>query len=168
MAQETEAEYGSYGKLRLKENEILVRPGILKFPSSPDERPLLIGGKCKSCGDVSFPRKHFCPRCGSETEDFLFGSFAEVVTYTIVYQRGMGIKTPYIVGMVNFPDVNDPELAVIAQIADCPIEDIKIGMKVELIIDRVRSTMIGGMMERFGMPGQSVIGYKYRPVKEAS
>lgn len=157
--------YGKYGRLKLKENEVLIREGMLKLPSSPEERPFLIGGKCKSCGDVSFPRRHFCPKCSSETKEFPFGSFAEVFTYTIVYQAGMGIKTPYIVAMVNFPDINDPGLAVVCRIADCPIEDIKIGMKVELIIDRVRSTFIGGLAEMFGMPGESIVGYCYRPVK---
>jgi len=163
-----EEEYGKYGKLKLKEGELLVRKGVLKFPASPEDRPLLIGGKCKLCGDISFPPRHFCPMCGAETEEFPFGSFAEVVTYTVVRQDTMGIKAPYIMAMVNFPDLNDPELAVITQIADCPIEDIRIGMKVELIIGKVRSTMMGAMMERFGMPSDSIIGYKYRPIKEAN
>jgi len=160
-------ELGKYGRMKIKEDEVLVKQGVLKFPSSPEERPSLIGGKCKLCGDVSFPRRHFCPKCNSQTQEFLFGAFGKVVTYTIVYQGGMGIKTPYIVAMVNFPEINDPELSVITQIADCPIEDIKIGMPVELIIDRVRLTFIGTMMKRFGMPGEAVVGYKYRPVKEA-
>lgn len=159
-------EVGKYGRMKLKEDEVLVKQGVLKFPSSPEERPSLIGGKCKSCGDVSFPRRHFCPKCGSQTQKFLLGSFAEVVTYSIVHQGGMGIKTPYIVAMVNFPEINDPELALVCRIVDCSMEDIKIGMPVELIIDRVRSTFLGAIVERFGMPGQSVIGYCYRPVKE--
>ena len=57
----SEEEYGKYGRLKLKENELLIREGMLKFPSSPEERPLLIGGKCSSCGDVSFPPQAFLP-----------------------------------------------------------------------------------------------------------
>jgi uncharacterized OB-fold protein len=68
--------------------------------------------------------------------------------------------------MVNFPEINDPELAIIGRIVDCPIEDIKIGMPVELIIDEVRPTFLSAIVETFGMPGQNIIGYCYRPIKE--
>ena len=157
-------EVGKYGLLKLGENDVIIKKGVLKFPSTSDERPSLGGTKCKSCGDISFPPRHFCPMCGDEPEVFYFGTFGEVLTYTIVRQAGFGIKIPYIAGTVYFPDLNDDEVAVVCQIVDCPIEDIKIGMKVELIIDRVRSTFVGGMMQMFGMDGEHVVGFKYRPV----
>ena len=78
----------------------------------------------------------------------------------------MGIKTPYAVGMVIFPELNDPELTVVSQIVDCEPKDVYIGMPVELIIDRTRSTFFGGIMKMMSMPGEHVVGFKYRPVTD--
>ena len=163
-----EEEVGKYGLLKLGENDVIIKKGVLKFPSTPDERPMLGGTKCKSCGDISFSPRHFCPMCGDISEEFHFGTFGEVLTYTIVHQGGFGIKVPYIVGTVYFPELNDDEVAVVCQIAECPVDEIKIGMKVELIIDRVRTTFVGGMMKMIGMDAEYVVGFKYRPIKEGN
>ncbi len=160
--------YGKYGKLELGDNEVPIRKGVFKFSPSPEERPSLVGSKCKSCGDVSYPPRHFCPKCGSLGDEYAFGTFGEIITYTVVYQGGFGIKTPYVVGMVIFPELNDPELTVVSQIIECEPDEVEIGMKVELIIDRTRSTFIGGFMKMMGMPGEYVVGFKFRPVREES
>ncbi len=159
-------EYGKYGLLKLGDNDVLIKQGVIKFPSKLDERPSLIGSKCKSCGDVSFPPRYFCPMCGSEVSEHFFGTFGEIITHTTVYQGGFGIKTPYAVGMIIFPELNDPELTVVAQIVDCEPEEVTIGEKVELIIDRTRLTLFGGIMKMMGMPGESVVGFKYRLIRE--
>ena len=166
-SEEGKEERGKYGLLKLGKGDVLNKKGVIKFSPSPEERPSLIGAKCKSCGDVSFPPRHFCPKCGTELSgEYHFGTFGEIITHTTVYQGGMGIKTPYAVGMVIFPELNDPELTVVSQIVDCDPKDVYIGMPVELIIDRTRSTFFGGIMKMMSMPGEHVVGFKYRPVTD--
>jgi uncharacterized OB-fold protein len=167
MTEEAQSEeYGKYGLLRIGENDLLIKKGVIKFPESADDRPCLIGSKCKSCGDVSYPARYFCPKCGSEGEAFHFGAFGEIITHTTVYQGGFGIKTPYAVGMIHFPELNDPELTIVAQIVDCEPDEVYIGMPEEMIIDRTRLTLVGGFMKMMGMPPEYVVGFKYRPIKK--
>ncbi len=157
---------GKYGLLELGENNVIIKKGALNFPKNDIERPSLNGSKCKSCGDVSFPSRYYCPKCGDEGVEYSFGAFGEVITHTTVYQGGFGIKTPYAVGMVIFPELNDPELTIVAQIVECGPDEVYIGMPVELVIDKTRSTLFGGIMKMMGMPGEYVVGFKYRPAKE--
>ena len=81
MTEEAQSEeYGKYGLLKIGENDLLIKKGVIKFPESADDRPCLIGSKCKSCGDVSYPSRYFCPKCGSEGEEFHFGAFGEIIS----------------------------------------------------------------------------------------
>ncbi len=165
--EEKKEKRGKYGLMELGKGDVIIKRGVLKFPSAPDERPALIGAKCQSCGDVSFPPRVFCPKCGSgDMKEYHFGTFGEIITNTTVYQGGMGIKTPYSVGMVIFPELKDPELTVVSQIVECDPKEVYIGMPVELVIERTRATLFGGIMKMMGMPGEHVVGFKYRPVRE--
>ena len=155
-------EQGKYGKMKLEpeKGEIPLREGILKFPSSPEDEPHLIASKCKSCGDIAFPPKVFCGKCeGEETEEFLLSNRAKVYTYTIVHQMGIpGIEVPYALVIVKFPE--DEELLIAGQITGCKPEEVKIGMEVETVIDKVRSGILGLLTGE----NRDVIGYKFRPV----
>ena len=68
--------------------------------------------------------------------------------------------------MVIFPELNDPELAIVSQIVDCEPNEVHIGMPVEMIIDRTRLTLFVGVMKMMGMPPEYVVGFKYRPVRK--
>jgi len=151
------AKEGLYGRLGLGEGEIPLRDGILRFPSSPKEKPHLIASKCKSCGDISFPPKIFCGKCeGQDVEMISLSNRGKIYSYTVVRQMAIpGIEVPYVLAIVKLPD--DPELLIATQIADCEPEDVSIGMEVEMIIDKVRTGLTSG---------KDVIGYKFRPVKK--
>lgn len=154
---ESSTTHGSFGKMKLEpeKGEIPLRKGILRFPSSPEEEPHLVASKCKSCGDIAFPPKTFCGKCeGEEVEEMLLGNKANVYSYTTVYQMGVpGVEVPHTIAIVKFPE--DDELLVAGQMTDCAPEEVKVGMEVETVIDKVRSGK---------MPGTDVIGYKFRPV----
>jgi len=53
-------------KMGLEENEIPVREGVFVFPKDEEDTPHLIGGKCKACGDICFPKRTLCDECESE------------------------------------------------------------------------------------------------------
>ena len=151
------AKEGAYGRLGLEEGEILLREGILRFPPSREEVPHLIASRCKSCGDISFPPKIFCGKCeGEDIEMIPLSNKAKIYSYTIVRQMAMpGVEVPYVLAIVKVPE--DPQLLIATQIAGCEPEDVKIGMDVEMLIDKVRTGLASG---------KDVIGYKFRPIKK--
>lgn len=161
MAQEN---YGLYGKMSLDETEdIPLRKGIIRFPSTPEEAPNLIASRCKVCGDISFPPKLLCGKCeGGDMEEYLLNNRATVYSYTVIYQGGLpGVDIPYALVIVKFSD--DDELLIAGQMTGTDPEDVKIGMEVETVIDTVRLGLMGLLSGRI----RSVLGYKFRPVKNS-
>lgn len=155
------SEIGKYGKMGVDDRyEIPLRKGLIKFPENKNDPPRLIASECVSCGDISFPSKILCGKCNSIIlREYLLSSTAEIHTYTVIYQGGLpGVQTPNILVVVKFPD--DEELLVAGQMVDADPEDIKIGLKVETIVDVVRAGLLGLLS---GKP-KNVVGYKFRLV----
>lgn len=135
----------------LGEEEVLLRDGLFSLPS---EKPRLIAGKCTQCGDISFPSKERCGKCSSSSIDtVLLSDKGKIYTYTIVRQAFPGYKLPNIVAIVKVPE--DDTLMIISQIRECDVEEVEIGMEVELIIDELYTTL----------SGRKVIGYAFKPIK---
>ena len=63
-------------------------------------------------------------------------------------------ETPYILGLVELADGKD--LRVLAQIEDCPLDLVRIGMPLELTIGKIKTDT---------RTGETVLGHKYRPIK---
>ncbi len=63
----------------------------------------LVGGRCKRCGDYSFPRKPTCRSCNcDEVEETLLSSRGTVYAYTIIRVRPpAGFSLPYTLGYVQ-------------------------------------------------------------------
>ena len=142
-------------KIELKENEVWVRDNILSLPDSPSGVPNLIAGKCKECGDVSFPKKERCGICSCKEVGKIFLSRrARVLSYTIVHRTVPGYKLPNIVAMLKFPE--DDSLMVISQLKNVSPDEVKSGMDVELITDHLYDSFLSG---------QRVFGYAFQPVK---
>lgn len=137
-------------------DEIPIREGYFVFPYNEQERPRLIGTQCKRCGDVVFPKRKLCTLCDSDElmEEVFIGEKGTLYTYTIVRSGYPNFESPYILGLVELPDGKD--LRVLAQIEDCPLDEVRIGMPLELTIGKIKTDAASG---------KTVVGYKYRPVK---
>ncbi len=141
--------------IQLEEDQMLLREGIIKFPSSPDEKPQLIAAKCEKCGDIAFPKKIRCGKCdGKVMNDFLLSNRGKLYAYTVVRQTVPGYEVPNILGVVKVPE--DDELLIMTQIRECEIEDIVNGMEVETIIAELYTDFLRN---------KKVIGYAFKPVK---
>jgi len=99
---------------------------------SPEGKPVLVGMKCRSCGETMFPRERLCPNCSSEeVEEVALSSRGRVWSYTIVYEsygNFIGLTPPYPVAFVELPEgayVHTP-------IVGCAPEEVRIGLEVEL------------------------------------
>ncbi len=119
------------------------------------QRYMLEGTKCLDCGNLSFPPRRVCPRCGSE--NYVPRGLkpeGEVYSYTLVTSppEHFESQAPYPVAMIKLDD--GP--IVSAQLTDVNYEDVKIGMRVEMVTRKLRA---------YGKNGLIIYGYKFRPVE---
>jgi uncharacterized OB-fold protein len=144
-------------RTNLEENEVLIRKGIFIFPENEKDTPRLIGGKCKACGDVVFPKRVLCDMCGSDEpmEEALIGEKGVLDTYTVVRVGYPGYDLPYMIAVVTLPEGKD--LQVLAQLEDCEPEEVRIGMPLALTTGKIKTDL---------STGKDVIAYKYRPARD--
>jgi len=144
-------------KTNLEENEVLFRKGLFVFPENERDTPRLIGGKCKACGDVVFPKRVLCDMCGSgePMEEILIGEQGILDTYAVVRVGYPGYDLPYIIAHVTLPEGED--LQVLAQLEDCEPGEVRIGMPLILTSGKIKTDLT---------TGKDVIAYKYRPARD--
>ena len=134
---------------------IVLKEGLFTLPSSPTDRPQLIGAKCPICGLVVFPKtSSICPNCMNYGMELIHLSRkGKLYSYTRVmqkppeYYRG---PVPYALGFVELPE----GVRVESLLTDCDFEKLKIGMNCELVIEKLHDDD----------DGNEVITYKFRPV----
>jgi uncharacterized OB-fold protein len=98
--------------------------------------------KCADCGQYRFPPLLMCPKCNSiNTEWNKVSGRGEIYSYIIPCRAApgelpaRGFDYPYAVVLVELPDAGGVRIA--SNIVDCDLNDIKIGMPVEVIFDDV-------------------------------
>ena len=129
--------------------------GVARFWREIPQRYNLIGNQCGSCGKTYFPPREACPYCrrkslGKMKEIKLSGK-GEILTYTIIYvgPEEFDKQTPYPVAIINLDE--GPKLT--AQIVDCDIKDVKIGMRVQSTFRKIQQD---------GRIGAIYYGYKFK------
>ena len=135
-----------------------IKPGLFTLSSSSDELPQLIGTKCKACNEIYFPpmRETCCPNCyKTDMEELLLGRNGTVLSYTIVHMppREWQGPVPYAVALIE----SSEGATFYSALTDCKPEDVKIGMEVELEIEKVRTDG----------DGNDVVGYKFSPIRKS-
>jgi uncharacterized protein len=106
----------------------------------PSAAPQLIGGRCRSCGAITFPTQRSCPRCGQvEMERHLLPRRGSLVSWTtqefLPKEPYAGDETaetfkPYGVGLVQLGD----EVRVEARLTESDPGKLQLGMDVELVV----------------------------------
>ncbi len=105
----------------------------------------LMAQGCKDCGSFRYPPRIMCPNCNSLNYEWkpvsgkgeLF-SFIVVPAYPL---RGSPMGRwplddyPINVAIVQLSDAK--EVRMISTIIDCPLEDLKVGMPLEVVFDEV-------------------------------
>jgi hypothetical protein len=113
----------------------------------------LEGLRHRTNGEVRFPPE---PRLGAATElwePYSLSGFGTVFSFTVVRQPPAGYEqqAPYILALVKLAE--GP--LITAQLADCDVEQVAIGMRVEMITRRLRD---------LGPDGLIIYAYKFRPL----
>jgi uncharacterized OB-fold protein len=137
-----------------------VREGLWIESIEADKKPYLLGSKCSTCGEVYFPKKMnmTCTWCQSTTLTDIFLSTRGVVhTHTTVMVRPPGDyykgKVPYTIGVIELPE----GVYVETLFTDCDFDKIKIGMPVELTIEKL-----------YDYEEDEVMTYKFRPISSVT
>jgi uncharacterized OB-fold protein len=112
------------------------------------------GDHCTTCDTYYFPPRVVCPKCRrkGQLEKYTFKGLGEIHTFAIVRQAPDTFKRqiPYIVAQVEL----DEGARLTAQIVNCDIEDVHIGMRVRSCFRRIT---------QYGESGIIVYGYKFEP-----
>ena len=126
------------------------------FKMPQGEKPYLIGGKCKACGCISFPKRVMCPACTEEgtIEEIPLSRMGKLYSFTIARVAPMGFKAPYVVGDVELPE----GIRLFSIITECDPseEELEIGMDLELVIGKFSEDE----------DGNDIVGYMFRPIKK--
>jgi uncharacterized OB-fold protein len=111
-----------------------VAEGLFSWPS---DEPRLIGGRCRSCGTITFPKQGSCPRCtGSEVEEHPLDRRGTLWTFTVqgfppkAPYAGPEPFTPYGVGYVELAG----RVLVEARLTENDPARLAIGAEMELVI----------------------------------
>ena len=135
--------------------QIPVVEGVFTWPS---DDPRLIGSNCRTCGEHFFPKVKSCqnPDCPDKSgvEDVLLSKTGKLWSYTIQHYapplpyRG---PVPLIIGLVGLPE----NQKVMGQLTGCREEELKIGMAMELVIEKLF----------VDEEGREVLTWKFKPVQ---
>jgi uncharacterized protein len=108
--------------------------------------------RCSDCGHTRFPPSVLCARCLSERHEWTrLSGRGTVFSWIIVHQSqhpAFNADTPYNVTIVELEE--GPRLH--ATVVDCPNDQIRIGMPVEVVFDRVADDVTLPRFRRHG-PG---------------
>jgi len=136
-----------------------MKSNVARFWREIPQRYNLIGNKCDSCERIFFPPRESCPYCRRKSigkmKDLKLNGKGEVISYTIIHvaPEDFEKQVPYPVAVIKL----DEGPKVTAQIVDCDISNVKIGMKVESTFRRIQED---------GYIGAIYYGYKFKPLEE--
>jgi uncharacterized OB-fold protein len=99
------------------------------------DRGELLIQQCRGCGTLRHPPRPMCHVCRSlEWEGRPAAGSGSVHSYVVMHHPPMpGYDFPIAVGLIDL----DEGTRIVANIVDCPFEDIHIGMKVECSIEEL-------------------------------
>jgi uncharacterized OB-fold protein len=136
-----------------------MKEGVARFWREIPQRYNFMGNRCENCGQVFFPPRESCPTCRRKSigkmKDIKLSGKGEVITYSIIHVGPSGFEeqTPYPIAIIKLEE--GPQ--VTAQIVDSPLEEIKIGMKVESTFRKIQQD---------GYTGAIYYGYKFKKQRE--
>jgi len=131
-----------------------MKEGVARFWREIPQRYNFMGNQCGACDRVFFPPRESCPHCRRKSigvmKDVKLSGKGEVVTYTIIHvgPEDFEDQTPYPIAIIRLEE--GPQ--VTGQIVDMPLEDVKIGMKVEGTFRKIQQD---------GHTGAIYYGYKF-------
>jgi len=107
------------------------------------QRYALIGAKCKACGAINIPQGLNCLKCGRalESEPLKLSGKGRIYSFTTISRGGSPPEFSTQQNLVGTYHVAVVELdegpKIVAQMAECKPEDLRIGLRVEATFRRI-------------------------------
>ncbi len=115
----------------------------------------LYGNKCDNCGTVDFPSRIICPKCrrAGKIKEIKLSGLGKIHSFTHIHvpPEGYELQTPYVLAIIELNE--GPKLT--AQIVECDIKDVGIGMPVEMVFRKLVEDEDCGLIH---------YGFKFRPL----
>ena len=135
--------------------EIAVAKGLFRWENGKAD---LIGSRCNGCGTHYFPMGLSCrnPNCREKlVEEVLLSRRGTLYSYAIQSYRPPALFrmepwAPYAIGQIELPE----GLRVMGMLTGCALDDIVIGMEVELTAEPLYRDELG----------RNVLTYKFKPL----
>ena len=98
-------------------------------------RHVLMLPRCNRCRHVLFPPRPECPACLADDVAWVeMSGRGTVYTYCVMRVSLVpGYEAPYVVAQVALEE--DPDVRLTANVVECPIEAVQIGMPVEVTFE---------------------------------
>jgi scaffold protein (connect acetoacetyl-CoA thiolase and HMG-CoA synthase) len=109
------------------------------------QRYRLEAAVCKKCGKRYYPPRLVCAECGGRKFDaYTLPEEATLQTFTVIRTPASQFsdEAPYGIGIAQFDD----GLQMMAQIVDCELDSLKIGMKVRLEFRKIQADGSHGVL----------------------
>lgn len=136
--------------------QIPCREGLWTTPSSPDEKPQLIGSKCPACGEVFFPANPVCVNCQSQKMDEIklsrrgkIWSFTTIMLAPPQWYQG---PVPFDLARVELPE----GVRIWTRLLGAEAGTFEMGQEVELAIDVMQKDA----------EGNDILGFCFVPVEK--
>jgi uncharacterized OB-fold protein len=139
---------------------IPIQEGLFTWPAAS---PQLIAGKCRDCGEITFPRQDSCPACtGRSTEEVLLSRRGTLWTFTVQHfpppvpfigPTDRERFEPFGVGYVELPE----GIRVEGRLTENQADALEIGMEMELAVEKFVEDD----------QGRDVMTFAWRPVEGA-
>jgi uncharacterized OB-fold protein len=95
----------------------------------------LRGQRCTSCGRFRWPPQPFCPACYSwENEWVKLSGRGTVKAFSVVHHSAVPSfkdSLPYVTAIIEL-EGTDGHVEIMSNVIDCPWEEVKVGMPVEV------------------------------------
>lgn len=100
------------------------------------EDGLLQLNRCNDCAAWLHPPKPACTACGSMAIGIgAVSGLATLATFTVNHQQWFpGFDPPYVIAIVELDD--DPTIRLTTNIVNCPIDEVEIGMPVQVTFEQ--------------------------------
>ena len=96
----------------------------------------LVIQRCRGCRALVHPPRSECPRCAAtELPAERVSGRGTVHSFTIGHHAASGIPTPFALVLVELEE--QPGLRVLANLLDCPLDQIRVGMRVAVTFEDV-------------------------------
>jgi uncharacterized OB-fold protein len=133
-----------------------LKPGYFTVPDDPQAPAVLLGTRCRDCGEHFFPRRAICAKCLSEaTSDVELSPEGTIYSFTFVHFPLFGSTNlehfeGYGVGQVDLPE----GVRIQAPLAG-KREEFHVGQRVRLELEKLREDDAGRdvMIVRFRPTG---------------